>query len=125
MCPSCLGSSILGSGCFGNQDGVKKVLSHIFLDAVVNPDGQRYQGLGVLSQFSSGQFILDGVRQTQMESGDQCLSIPPTLGGEWVELNGEVSHWSGPLAEVEQSASRFSSANWGVKAQQSMLSSEG
>jgi hypothetical protein len=47
-----------------------------------------------------------------MESG---LRIPPTLGGEGEELNGEVSHWSGPLAEVEQSAGRFSPAVWVVE----------
>jgi hypothetical protein len=59
---------MLGLGCSGNQDGVKKAMSHTFSD--VHPDGQRYQGLEVLSKFPSGQFILDGVRQTLVESGD-------------------------------------------------------
>lgn len=87
------------------------MLSHAFPEAVVHPEYQRYQGLEVLSQFPRGQFILDGVRQTLEERGDQGLCIPPSLGGESVELNGEVNHWSGPLADVEQSAGRFSSAD--------------
>ena len=86
-----------------------------FSDAVVKPDFQRYQGLKVLSQFPGSQVIIDRVRQALVESGNQCLSIPPTLGGEGTELNGEVSHWSGPLADVKQSAVRFSSANWVVE----------
>lgn len=59
-----------------------------------------------------------------MESGDQDLHITPTLRGEGAELNGEVSHWSGPLADVEQSAGRFSSADWVVE-DSSQLGSEG
>ncbi|XP_029559595.1 trace amine-associated receptor 6-like [Salmo trutta] len=71
--------------------------------------------LKVISQFLRGQFILDGVRQTLLKSGDQFLRIPPTLGSEGAELNCEISHWFGPLADVEQSAGRFSSDDWVVE----------
>jgi hypothetical protein len=73
---------------------------------------QCYQRLKVLSQFLRSQFIFDGVRQILVDSGDQGLCIPPTLGGEGAELNAKVSHWSGPWADVEQSAGRFSSSGW-------------
>jgi hypothetical protein len=86
--------------------GVKRALSHLFPDAVVKPDCQRFQGLKVLSPFPSGHFIFDGVRQTLVESSNH-IRIPPTLG--------KVSHWSGPSEEVEQSAGRFSFANWVVE----------
>lgn len=75
-----------------NWGGVKKVLSHVFSEAVADPDYQRYQGLKVLSQFSRGQFILDGVRQPMVVSSDQCFRISPTLSGEGAELNAKVSH---------------------------------
>jgi hypothetical protein len=42
----------------------------------------------IFFQFPSGQFIFDGVGQTLVESGNQGLRIPPTLGGEGGELNG-------------------------------------
>ena len=58
-----------------------------------------------------------------MKSGDQYLRIPPTLGGEGAELNGELSQWSGPL-DVELSAGRFSSAD-SVVEDSSQLCSEG
>jgi hypothetical protein len=44
------------------------------------PDFQRYQVLKVLlCQFPRGQFIVDGVRQTLVESSNQCRRIPTNL----------------------------------------------
>ena len=72
-----------------------------FSDVVVNSDCPDYQGLKVLSRFPSGQFNLDGFRQTLVDSCNQCIRIIPTLSAEGAELNAEVTHWSGTLAEVE------------------------
>ena len=48
--------------------------------SVVMPDFQRYQVLEVLlCQFPSDQFIFDGVRQTLVESSNQCRRIPTNL----------------------------------------------
>lgn len=87
----------------------------MFSEAVVDSDCQHYQGLKVLFQFPRGQFILDGVRQTLVESDDLGLRIPPALGSEGVELNAEISHCSGPFVDVEQSAGCFLSTEWVVE----------
>ena len=96
LSPNCIGLLNAGFGGLGvlrnpgYWGGVKKALSHTFSEAVVDPVCQRYQRLMVFSQFLRGQFILDRVKQPLVESVDrwksfdECLCIPPTLGGEGV-----------------------------------------